>query len=422
MPMHDVLTLTRRLELPKVSGRSGPVALLGYSVETMDAASRLGLDFVAVVPPGFDAILEKDRVPNVAWDFHRRNEESSQLYEMLKDRGVRWTVPLYEETVEWAGGLNSRFAEAPQIFTHSLLFRDKAMMKRRAQMSGIRVGVFEEADSRVAVQRFFRRVNEALVTLEPGEVAPVHLKPVSAAGSVGHRLIRSDEDIATIGDDAFPCLVESHLRGQEFSCEAFIHDGRIRFLNINEYIHLGHSQITPAGPSLEKSRTKIHDEVQKLARTFEVRNGLIHPEYFLDQEGELNFGEVANRVPGGHIFELIQAAYGFDPYAALLLCSDPESTEEELDQLFPSVDEAPRGHAANLMVYPRKRRVTELRVPEEVTADPYFVKHDLVEPMISKVPDREGYGNHYGQILFFGPDPLRLREILLKYEKLEYYV
>ncbi len=421
----ELATAKRPAPGEKVAPRSGPMALLGYSAETMEAAMRIGLDFVAVVPNGFESLLEKDGVPVVPWDFNRRNEESHLLYEELSRRGVRWSVPLYEETVEWAGAINSRLADSPQIFTHSLLFRDKAMMKRRAQMSGIRVGVFEEVDSRTQVHRFFRRVNDALVGVGPDRengVSPVHLKPISAAGSVGHVLIRSDEDIAAIADDAFPCMVESHLDGQEFSCEAFIHDGKVRFLNINEYVHLGHCQLTPAGPGLQSIRSQIMQEVERLAKAFDVRHGLLHPEYFLDADGELNFGEVANRVPGGHIFDLIEMAHGFDPFAGLLLCSDPETREDELEKLFPAVGESPRGHAANLMVYPRKQRVRELCIPEEVREDPYFMKHDLVEPMISKVPSREGFGNHYGQIVFFGPDPLRMREILKKYEDLDYYV
>jgi hypothetical protein len=124
--------------------RPGRIALLGYCVESMEAAKRLGYDFLCVVPPGFDALLEKDGISAVSWEFGRLDENSGRLAQRMEEMGVRLAVPLYEETVEWAGTLNAQFLDNPRLFNRSMLFRDKAMMKRKAQMSGIRVGVFEE--------------------------------------------------------------------------------------------------------------------------------------------------------------------------------------------------------------------------------------------------------------------------------------
>lgn len=402
--------------------RVGTIALLGYCVESLEAATRLGYDFVAVVPPGFEPLLEKDGIAAITWDFDKINENSHQLAEQLMARNCRLAVPLYEETVEWAGALNARFMDNPRLFNRAWLFRDKAMMKRKAQMSGIRVGVFEEVDSRAAVRRFFERVNAALGVMEDDKPYPVHLKPISAAGSVGHKMIKAPSDLDHVSDDLFPCMVESHLDGQEFSCEVFVHDGKIRFMNVNEYIHLGYSQLLPPTPSLEEHRPRIREEVQKLIDAFGIRYGLLHPEYFLDRQGQLNFGEVANRIPGGHIFELIGRAYGFDPFAAQILVSDPETTDEELAQFFPDEVEGKKGHAGNLLVYPKKDFVTELAVPDELEQEDYFLKHSLFEPLNPKVAARAGFGDHYGKIDFFGEDPDRLREVLLQFEEVDYYV
>lgn len=413
---------TKDNRAPNGARRSGKIALLGYCVESLQAAHQLGYDFVAVVPPGFEVGLREDGVEAFTWHFDRINERSHELANAMNEAGVRLAVPLYEETVEWAGALNSQFWDNPRLFNRSLLFRDKAMMKRKAQMSGIRVGVFEEVDSRVAVRRFFERVNEALGKIEGDPADPVHLKPTTAAGSVGHRVIRSAEDIDELPDDTFPCMVESHLDGKEFSCEVFVHDGRIRFMNINEYIHLGYSQLLPPTPELETRRPQIRKAIEKLIAAFDIRYGVLHPEYFVGPDGELNFGEVANRIPGGHIFDLISRAYGFDPFAGQILCCDPETTEEELDAFFPDEVQGKRGHAGNLLVYPKRSYVTELRVPKELEEDPYFVGHNLFEPMISKVAQRAGFGDHYGKIDFFGEDAERVKALLEKYEDVEFYV
>ncbi len=401
--------------------RSGTIALLGYTVESFEAAADLGYDFIAVVPPGYDELLEKDGIRAVAWDFTTINERSTELAETLMASDVRLAVPLYEETVEWAGALNARFWSRPRLFNRYWALRDKAMMKRKAQMSGIRVGVFEEVDSHDDVRSFFRRVNEAEGRIDGDPMVGIHLKPTTAAGSVGHRYVKTLEEIDEIPIDAFPCMVESHLDGQEFSCEVFVHNGRIAFLNINEYIHLGYSQLLPPTPKLEAHRPQIRRQIEKLIETFEVEHGILHPEYFLDTEGEFHFGEVAARIPGGHIFDLIQRAYGFDPFAGQILCSDPEVSDEEIAAFFPHEVEGKKVHAGNLLVYPKKKKVAALAIPQELEDEPYYLKHDLFEPVTSKVQDRVGFGNHYGHIDFAGAEADRLRDVLMRFEQLDYY-
>jgi hypothetical protein len=161
--------------------------------------------------------------------------------------------------------------------------------------------------------------------------------------------------------------------------------------------------------------------VEKLVRAFQVEYGVIHPEYFIDADGDLNFGEVAARVPGGHIFDLISGAHGFNAYGAYLLCADPATTDETFEKFFPSED-APVRYTANLMVYPRRREVHELQIPKELLEHPYFERHDMFEPVTTKVADRVGFGNHYGTIFFSGEDPQVLRELLERYEDYDFYV
>ncbi|MDH5699542.1 MAG: hypothetical protein OEZ41_06225, partial [Nitrospirota bacterium] len=50
--------------------KKAPVALLGYSLETMEAAKDHNIPFVAVVPEGFDIALKEDGVDVVTWDFY----------------------------------------------------------------------------------------------------------------------------------------------------------------------------------------------------------------------------------------------------------------------------------------------------------------------------------------------------------------
>jgi hypothetical protein len=346
------------------------------------------------------------------------------LYERLKPFNVDVAVPLFEETVEWAGALNSMYRGDPRVLNRAFLFRNKAMMKRKALIGGLRVGLFEEVHTRDQVKAFMKRLNEANLQLDGESDSWVHIKPFASAGTVGHRLLRSMSDIdEKVEDSDFPCLAESHLSGREFSCEAFVHRGKIKFLNITEYVKLGFSNFIPEGDYLASKRPLIMEKMQQLVDIFGIEYGMIHPEWFLTEKDELSFGEVACRIPGGHILELASKAYDFDALAAFVMCHDPSLTDEEVDALFPAKDFTPENHFGNVMIYPHRDVINTLEIPEELNEDPYFLDHTLVPPLSTqKIDSREGFGNHFGTINFRGPDAERMTELLEHYQKVDFYV
>lgn len=407
--------------MTEVNATSKKTAILGWSIPAIEAMDKLNRPYVVVGPPDFISFAKEHDIDFIPWDFDRLNEGSDELYKRLNEMGVKLSIPIYEETVEWAGVLNARFFDDPRVFNRSLLLRDKGLMKRKAQMSGIKVGVFEEAYSKDDIHRFLKRVNDALIKIDGDTNDPIHIKPLNKAGTVGHMMIQDANDIDKIEVQEFPYLMESHLDGQEFSCEVFVHNGEIKFLNITEYVKLGHSNFVPASPALEEWRPQIKEQIQKLIDSFEIKYGVIHPEYFISHDGTLNFGEVAARVPGGHIFDLIERAYGFNAFQAQILCSDPDTTPEQLEEFFPEEVTSAKGYAGSLMVYPRVRLIEKLDIPAELKNNPYFEKHDLFIPVTSKVAERVGFGNHYGTLFFFGDDSDRMEELLKTYENYDFY-
>lgn len=402
-------------------------ALIGWSLPVIESMQKLGKPYVVVSFPDFEAYAKENDIPFVPYQLDEWSDTSNSLdlLEQLKPYDVDVAVPLYEETVEWAGALNSIFRNDPRVLNRAFLFRNKAMMKRKALIGGLRVGLFEEVHNKEGVKAFMKRLNQANLQLEGEQDSWVHIKPFASAGTVGHRLLKSMQDIDDKCEDGdFPCLAESHLPGREFSCEAFIHKGKIRFLNITEYVKLGYSNFIPEGNYLESKRDLIEKHVQKLVDIFGIEYGMIHPEWFLTENDEMNFGETACRIPGGHILELCSKSYEFDALAAFVVCHDPNATEEELDAIFPPKGFKPSQYNGNVMIYPHKRQFSRLEIPEELNNEPYFVDHTLVPPLSSQKisDDRAGFGNHFGTINFQGEDPERMKELLEHYQKVDFYV
>lgn len=400
----------------------GYIALLGWSLSAIDAMEKFDRRYIVVAPKWAADYAEANDIPFLSWDFERLNEKSLEIARTLQEMGVDVAVPLFEETVEWAGAINSVLLDNPRLLGQSMLFRDKSLMKRRAQLGGIRVGIFEEAHDRGDVERFLRRVNQTLLKMDGDPNDPIHVKAFDLAGCMGHRVVRTADDVDLIPDEEFPVLMESHLDGWEFAAEAWIHDGKIRFLNISEYVRLGYSVFVPASPELEAYREQVTGEIEKLIQAFDIRFGFIHPEYFIAPDGVMYFGEVAYRPPGFKVFELLERVYGFNAYQAMVLMFDPKTTEEEIEAFFPKPVEDANGHAGCFGVYPRSRVVSKLSIPETTENHPYFEWHELTEPIENKVAKRSAFGNHWGLLYFHGEDAGKLRETLEAQEELDFYI
>lgn len=401
-------------------------ALMGWSLPVIESMKKTDEKFVVVSFPDFESYAKENDIPFVSYQLDEWSDSSNalDLKKKLDEYECDVAVPLFEETVEWAGALNSIYRDDPRVLNRAFLFRNKAIMKRKALIGGLRVGLFEVVYNRDDLKGFMKRLNEANLQLEGEEDSWVHIKPFAAAGTVGHRLLRSMDDIDNKAqDEDFPCLAESHLSGREFSCEGFVHKGKLRWLNITDYVKLGHSNFVPEGDFLHEKRQKIWDEVQKMIDIFGIEYGMVHPEWFLDENDNLNFGETACRIPGGHILELAAKAYEFDTLAAFVRSHDPSLTEEEFDAMFPPKDHRPKTFYGNVMIYPRKEKIEKLEIPEELQEEPYFLDHNLVPPLSTqKINSREGFGNHFGTVNFKGEDPVRMRELLLHYDNVDFYI
>jgi hypothetical protein len=393
-------------ETPKDPNK-GYIALLGWSVNAIKAAQKFDRRYIVIAPDWAADFCTANKIPFIAWDFLRLNDRSLEIAKRLQAEGVDVAIPLFEETVEWSGAINSVLLNSPRMFGQSILFRDKSLMKRRAQLGGIRVGIFEEAHDKEDIVRFMKRVNQTLLKLDGDPDDPIHVKAFDKAGCLGHRMIRKVEEIDYIPAEDYPLLMESHLDGWEFAVEAWIHDGKIKFLNISEYVTLGYSVFVPATAELESWRTAITKQIELLVKTFDIQFGFIHPEYFVTADGEMYFGEVA---------------YGFSAYQASMLVFDPKSTKEEVDAFFPREVVDAKCYAGCFGVYPRRRVVSKLEMPSETIDHPYFESHELVAPTEETVPDRSAFGTHWGLIFFKGDDPIKMRDLLKAQEDLDFYI
>ena len=168
------LDSVRGTETPKDPNK-GYIALLGWSLNAVKAAQKFDRRYVVVAPEWAVDFCEANNIPFIPWDFARLNDRSMEISQRLKEDGVDVAIPLFEETVEWSGAINSVLMDKPRMYGQSILFRDKALMKRRAQLGGIRVGIFEEAHEK-------EDIVQTLLKLDGDPDDPIHVKAFDKAG------------------------------------------------------------------------------------------------------------------------------------------------------------------------------------------------------------------------------------------------
>jgi biotin carboxylase len=185
----------------------------------------------------------------------------------------------------------------------AFLCRNKLAMKESIRAAGIPCADFAGITKRTTAISLITRLGLPLV-----------IKPADSSGSRGATLAKRQRDVER---HLTPGMVaESFVHGLEMSVESFVSEGEVVFTNITEYLLPLWANVVPA--SLPTATLKaVHALNQRAIATLGIRRGMTHLELFLTSEGPV-FSELAVRPPGGYLMELLQMAYGFDPWRTVI--------------------------------------------------------------------------------------------------------
>lgn len=221
----------------------------------------------------------------------------------LRDFKLEFVIAATESSVDIAAMIRKEFALSgtPLSITHRL--HNKNEMKLEALKHGIPITKFHLITDKDSPETLFEKLGLPLV-----------VKPVAESGARGVMVLKCLNEIKVHAKPGL--LAEAFVVGSEVSVETFIHNGRPIFHNITEYLHQWKKSIVPAVieqdliTDLAQDIIKINDRV---IAGFDVQNGMTHAEFYLTKNGPI-FGEMAVRPPGGYYMELIEYAYGFNPW------------------------------------------------------------------------------------------------------------
>ena len=201
---------------------------------------------------------------------------------------------------------------------------DKLRLRSAAGLIGVDQPRFAPVTSAADVEAF---ISDGPVVVKPANrrasVGVVRVDDKAGAQAAFEESTTADEGYRTAPRDlVWRHMVEAYVPGTEVSVESVWVDGRCAFENVTLKDTVGGRYFTEVGhrvpgPVPDDERGTVLAANRTLLRGLEVADGVFHSEWKLDR-GRAVLIECAARPPGDLIPQLIEQAYGFDLYEALL--------------------------------------------------------------------------------------------------------
>lgn len=190
------------------------------------------------------------------------------------------------------------------------LVRDKLAMRQAAETAGLPQPRFCKTFPHSALHAFTQEV-----------APPWILKPRSEASADGVQRIDSAEELwralEALGDRQAHHLVEDYIPGTVYHADAIVRGGALQFCTVSAYRRPPMNVVSEGGVFATQTLPPTHPDALVLAeRTSALlqavghADGVCHAEFIRADDGTFNFLEVASRVGGAHIAEMVEEATG----------------------------------------------------------------------------------------------------------------
>jgi biotin carboxylase len=237
---------------------------------------------------------------------------------------------------------------------------------------------------------------------------PLVIKPADSGGQRGVFRLESEDGLAEAFSESVALsrsgetILEEFVEGMEMNAMSVVRDGRVTHLTLSDRhrppgtgFAVGWIHAYPA--SLGSEGTAHAEElVERTLVGLGLRNGIGFPQLIAHPEGRILMIEVAARIPGGQMADLVRHAVGVDLVEVALRFALGEPVPDELVVPRTRRSVAIRFFTAQPGPLPvgRVRAVASLErvlsAPGVVQADSYIVPGETIRP-VQRDGDRRGY-------------------------------
>jgi biotin carboxylase len=238
---------------------------------------------------------------------------------LSRNRKIDRVVALEEFDVVTAALMREHLCLPGLTSSGAKVFRDKLSMAVHSQRAGINVPDFVPLVNTEEVNEFMQRVPGPWVIKPRSDVSAIGISKVSEPEQV-HRAMSEMNERENLRERASYYVLARFIPGEVFHVDSIVNDGKVLFAGTNQYgrppmqvAHQGGAYISRTlerGSADEKTLLAIN---KKLVRALGLERGATHAEFIKsDMDGKFYFLEIAARVGGAYISDVLEAASGIN--------------------------------------------------------------------------------------------------------------
>src|SRR5882724_7778738 len=235
--------------------------------------------------------------------------------EMKPDR----VIALEEFDVMTAGLIREHFCLPGMNSSTARTFRDKLRMAEAARAAGVELPDFVPLIYPREIAEFIEHVPPPWILKPRSDVSAIGIRKVEHADDVW-RIVEELNQRDSLRERASYYLLARFVPGEVFHVDSIVNNGRVAFAGANRYgrpplevAHLGGAYISRTIAHGTADEKKLFEINRKLIKGLGLERGAAHAEFIKsDADGQFYFLEVAARVGGAYIAEVLEAATGLN--------------------------------------------------------------------------------------------------------------
>ena len=198
-------------------------------------------------------------------------------------------------------------------------FRDKLAMACSAQDAGLDVPDFVPLINAGDITSFIERVPPPWIIKPRSDVSAIGIRKVESADGVWATFEEMNQR-ENLRERGSYYLLARFVPGEVFHVDSVVNNARISFAGTNRYgrppmqvAHYGGAYVSRTVARGSEDEKKLLEANRKLVKALQIKKGATHAEFIKsDADGKFYFLEIAARVGGAYIAEVLEAASGLN--------------------------------------------------------------------------------------------------------------
>ena len=228
-------------------------------------------------------------------------------------------VALEEFDVMTAALIREHFCLPGMSSSTAKTFRDKLRMSGAAKAAGIVLPEFVPLINPDEVREFIERVPPPWIVKPRSDVSAIGIRKVNDPQEVWD-LIAEMNERENLRERASYYLLAQFVAGEVFHVDSLVNNGRVLFAGANRYgrpplevAHGGGAYVSRTVAHRSDDEKKLFATNRQLVKALKHESGAAHAEFIKsDADGRFYFLEIAARVGGAYIADVLEAASGLN--------------------------------------------------------------------------------------------------------------